>query len=135
MINAEKLLYQPNKSGSTYVVFFILLNMLFTILTLKSMDMTINLGIFTLFNILVSLVGFLASTKYSIYKMKWAYGGTLFSLWQAGRIFFIPEELDAALTFYLTIILLVSAGCLLIGSLITIRKTKIRNDFEASQTA
>lgn len=133
MNNPEKMSYQVNKSGSDFVVFFIALNMVYTIFTLKFMPITLAIGTFTLFNIAISLVAFLGSTKYKIYQIKWAYGGIVLALIQAGRILFLPVEFEPGLRMFLIVVLELSAVLLVIGSLITIRKSKVKQAFEQTQ--
>jgi hypothetical protein len=133
MINPEKMQYQENKSGSSMVTIFILLNMFYTIMMLKSMPMTMAIGSFTMINILISLVAFLASTNFKIYKLKWAYGGVVGAIIQALRFGAIPDSFSSGLKILLLVSLEVSAILLLVGSIITIIKTKAKEKYELEE--
>lgn len=135
MNNPEKMLYQVNKSGSNFVIIFILLNMFYTIVSLKFMPMTILIGSFTITNIAISLVGFLGSTKCKMYNINWAYFGVIGAIAQAIRFLEIPATFDGNLWTLLFITLEVSAISLLAGSIITINKSKIKTNFEQAQTS
>lgn len=135
MNNPEKMLYQVNKSGSNLVVIFILLNMLYTIVSLTYMPMTVFIGTFTIVNIIISLAAFLGSTKFKVYNIKWAYAGLVGAVAQAIRFIEIPSVFDSGLRSMLFITLEVSAICLLVGSIITIKKSRIKTSYEQSQTS
>lgn len=135
MINPEKMLYQVNKSGSNLIVLFILINMFYTILALTYMPLTILVGSFTIVNIVISLAGFLGSTKCKVYNIKWAYAGVVGAILQAVRFVEIPASFDADLRMILIIALELSAVALLAGSIITIRKSIIKNNYEKTQAS
>lgn len=135
MINPEKMLYQVNKSGSNLIIVFILLNMFYTIQTLTYMPLTILVGSFTIVNIIISLAGFLGSTKCKVYNIKWAYAGVVGAILQAVRFIEIPASFDSGLRMTLFIALELSAVALLAGSIITIQKSKIKNDYEKAQAS
>lgn len=135
MINPEKMLYQVNKSGSNLIVLFILINMFYTILALTYMPLTILVGSFTIVNIVISLAGFLGSTKCKVYNIKWAYAGVVGAILQAVRFVEIPASFDADLRMILIVALELSAVALLAGSIITIRKSIIKNNYEKTQAS
>lgn len=135
MNKADKLLYQENVAGANLVVVFVLLNMVFTIFNLRNMPVMYDIGIFVMYNILVSLVGFLASTKMRIYKKKWAYVGFVIALVQFFRITRIPDVYEAGLTMVLTVMVVISAVSMIAGSVITMRRSTLKNDYEASLKA
>lgn len=137
MKNIEKMLYQENKLGSSLVVLFIVLNMAYTIFNLKNMPVEFSLGVFVMFNIILSLVGFLASTKMKVYLVKWGYFGILLSIVQVFRVANIPEGYETLLNTSLVVLVLTSAVALFAGSLITIiksgKKTAYENDLKSQQ--
>ena len=135
MNNPEKMLYQVNKSGSNLIILFILLNVFYTIVSLKYMPMTILIGSFTIVNIAISLMGFLGSTKCKLYNINWAYAFVVGAIAQAVRFFEIPATFDPSLRLLLIVTLELSAISLLAGALITINKCKIKTKFELAQTS
>ncbi len=130
MNKADKMLYQENKLGSGFVVLYIITNMAFTIFNLKNMPVDIDLGGFIMLNILLSLVGFLASTKMKVYLIKWGNAGIVLGLFQFIRLMTIPEGYTATLDMSLKALLVASGICMLIGSIVTIRRSKIKDTYE-----
>jgi len=135
MNKADKMLYQENVAGSDLVVLFVVLNMIFTIMNLRDMPIDLNIGIFVMYNILLSLVTFLASTKMKIYKINWGYAGLVIAAIQILRIFRIPEGYSANFEMSLKALVIGSAIALAMGSVITIRRSAIKNKYEASLEA
>lgn len=132
MIQAEKLIYQENKLSANLIVLYISLNMLYTIMTLEKMPVNLFIGSFTLINIILSLVGFLVSTKCKAYDINWAYAGLGLAAFQFLRFFFIPDGFEPSYKLLLIVVLLSSAVALLVGSLITIKRAKIKNTYTQS---
>lgn len=132
MKNVEKMLYQENKLGSSLVVLFVVLNMAFTIFNLKNMPVEFSLGVFVMFNIVLSLTGFLASTKMKVYLIKWGYFGVVLSIVQVVRVMNIPEGYEANLNTALVALVLTSAASLLAGSIVTIIKSGKKTAYENS---
>lgn len=135
MNKADKLLYQENKAGSNLVVLFVLLNVAFTIYNLRVMPVDLDVGIFVMYNILVSLVAFLASTMMLRYNKRWGYAGLVIAVIQFLRIFNIPEGYETGFDLTLKAMVVLSAVCLLAGSIITIRRATIKSKYEAQLKA
>lgn len=132
---AEKMLYQENKLGADLVIMFILLNMVFTIFNLRDMPIDTNIGIFTMYNILLSLAAFLASTKMRVYNSKWAYTFIAVAVIQCFRVLRIPTEYEAGFRSTLMAFVFASAVALVVGCVITIRRTAVKTAYENSLKA
>ena len=130
MNKADKLLYQENKAGSNLVVLFVILNMAYTIYNLRVMPVDMNVGIFVMYNIVVSLLAFLASTKMRTYNKSWGYAGLVIAVVQLFRIIRLPDVYETG--FYMTLVAMIvlSAVFMIAGSLITIRRSTIKNEYE-----
>lgn len=132
---AEKMLYQENKLGADLVVLFIILNMVFTIFNLRFMPIDMNIGIFTMYNIVLSLAAFLASTKMRVYNSRWAYAFILVAVVQCFRVIRIPDVYEASFTNLLMGLVFVSAAFLVAGSVVTIRRSAVKTAYEKSLPA
>lgn len=135
MNKADKLLYQENKTGSNFVMGFVMLNMAFTVYNLRVMPIDLNVGMFVMYNIFISLVGFLASTKMKIYHKKWAYAGLVIALAQLFRILSIPDVYESGFYMILVTMVVLSAVFMVAGSLITIRRSTIKEKYESGLNA
>ncbi len=135
MNKAEKYLFQENVAGANLVMLFVILNMIFTILNLRVMPVMYHIGISVMYNILVSLVGVLASTQVRAYSKAWAYIGFVIAVVQLLRIPTIPEVYEKGFTMALTVIIILSAVSIIAGSLITIRRATLKNNYESGLKA
>lgn len=135
MDKADKMLYQENVAGANLVVLFVVINMVFTIMNLRFMPIDLNIGIFVMYNILLSLITFLASTKMKVYKKKWGYAGVVIAVIQLFRVLNIPEGYTPGFEASLKAMVIGSAIVLVVGSVITIRRSAIKSKYEASLEA
>ncbi len=129
MQKGEKLVYQNNKSAYEFVLGFLLLNMLATILTLNYMAVNINIGAFIMLNIVLSLTSFLMAMKVKKYSFGWACGAIAISLLQLIRCFFLPEIEDSRTKLSIIVIMIISALLILVSGINTIIKAKIRLNY------
>ncbi|MDF2610302.1 MAG: hypothetical protein K0R92_1776 [Lachnospiraceae bacterium] len=129
MANGEKLFYQDNKTGYSLVLGFILLNIAATIFTLKSMYIDYNIGIFTLYNIILTLLSFLAAVKLKKYSLNWAIFSLMICFLQVIRSFRIPELKNSDMKQLIVILMLSSTVLLFLGGITTIAKVKVKKKY------
>lgn len=129
MAKGEKLFYQDNKTGYSLVLGFILINIAATIFTLKAMYINFNIGIFTLYNIILTLISFLAAIKLKKYSLNWALFVFVISFLQVIRSFRLPELKNADLKQLIIILMLSSTVLLFLGGITTISKFKVRKNY------
>ncbi len=133
MKNPEKMLYQENTLASNFIMIFIILNLVFTIFTMNNMPVNSSVGTFTMLNILLSLLGFLASTKCKIYKKNWGYFALIIGVAQIFRFIVLPMEIAQGMRMFLIVTLEISAFAMIIGSIITINRATVRQRFIDAQ--
>jgi hypothetical protein len=96
------------------------------------MPVDLWIGGVTLYSIGLSLVGFLASTKYKIYNIKWAKFGIFLAITQGLRLLIIPDGLTPGIRIFVTVVLFISAVLALASALVTISRCKKRQAYIAS---
>ncbi len=129
MVKGEKLYYQENKLAYSCVIGFIILNVATTILTLRSMTIDFYIGIFTMYNIMLTLISFLAAVKLKKYSSIWAIIALIISFIQFIRCFKMPELKNEEMSLVIIVMMLVSAVLLLLSGIITLTKAKVRENY------
>ncbi|WP_058485789.1 hypothetical protein [Defluviitalea phaphyphila] len=121
-MNKEKRLYQKNNLGYNFVIWFIILNTIYTIFKLNSMPVNLDIGIFVVITIILSLMGFLIAVKVRSYSLFWSYGSCVIGIIQLVRYFFDMGNIDIILSAYL----IVSAICIILAGFVSIKRSKER---------
>lgn len=139
MRNVERKLYQKNKLGYSFILFFIALNVVYSIFMLNNMETNAQLGIFIFITILFFLLGFLTGIKIQAYSKPWSYVAIIMGLIQFSRMFVGEYILEANQLFILNIVLIASAlSCItagVVGYINTVkRENYIENDEEFKKT-
>lgn len=131
----EKYLYIENKSGYNFVLLFIILNIVAFLTSLDKIVIDSGIMVYSLFNILLSLLTFLAATQQKVYSKKWAYLSVLIAVVQFVRVFLsVPVYRDTSVELFVNSLIIISAVSLVVGSVITIRKNKLRIKAEGLQS-
>lgn len=125
----EKRLYQNNVLGYNLVIGFIILNTIYSILTLKNMVLNYKIGIFVMTNIILSLVSFLAAVKVKNYSILWSYSTFGIGIFQAIRLFLENGIFIDRGNTYLTIIMIISIVSVISGSIVSIIRSNKRRSF------
>ena len=129
MNTSEKRLYLENSLSQQLILLYIAGNTLFTILYINNMSVDVQLGLFILLNIALSLVAFLMAVRQKMYASLWGYVGIAFAVFQFARLLWMPEEIVGGVRF-LSIALLIGTGIsALVGSMICVRRSQERRDF------
>lgn len=135
-IKADKMRYQTNGQAYGFILLGLAISVaaLFAIITPPTVVPDFTTAIEILINIVLLLVTFLAAERCKFYDRKWANVVIVIAVVHVLRIFYVPTRLVAngqitALQYtMITILLLVSALFLILGGLITMRKSKILHD-------
>lgn len=125
----EKWLYVENSRSQQFVLLYILGNTLFIILYVNNMNVDLDLGLFVLFNIALTLFAFLMAVRQKVYDLIWGYAGLALAAYQVFRMLWIPAEIEPPLRLFLQGLLLVTGVLLFVGSLICIRRSKERRQY------
>ena len=130
----EKFLYIENKSGYYFVLLFIVLNIVAFLTSLDRSVIDSGIMVYSMFNILLSLLTFLAATQQKIYSKKWAYISLVIAVVQVIRVFLsVPVYRDTSIELFINSLLIVSAVSLVVGSAITLWKNNLRQEAEGLQ--
>lgn len=130
----EKFLYIENKSGYNFVLLFIVLNIVAFLTSLDRIVIDSGIMVYSMFNILLSLLTFLAATQQKIYSKKWAYISLVIAVVQVIRVFLsVPVYRDTSIELFINSLLIVSAVSLVVGSAITLWKNNLRQEAEGLQ--
>lgn len=124
-IDYEISVFKPNRLDFCWVMLFIVLNTIITFQSTSLMEYTIRIFIFDLFNIVLTLVMFLAAEQIKKYHKEWSYIVIGIGVFQWVHLAFSPARTNTVMNivlYILTGILAVYAG---ISSLIkSINRTK-----------
>ena len=127
-IDYEISVFKPNRLDFCWVMLFIVLNTIITFQSTSLMEYTIRIFIFDLFNIVLTLVMFLAAEQIKKYHKEWSYIVIGIGVFQWVHLAFLPARTNTVMNivlYILTGILAVYAG---ISSLIkSINRTKFIN--------
>lgn len=129
MNKGEKLLYQDNKSGYKLILAFIVLNTFITIFVLRSMTINTAIGVFVMYNIVLSLVSFLAAIKVKKYSMGYAVFSLALGVLQFIVSFNMPKLSDPGRNTLVTLLTIAEALIVITAGVITIIKSKIRKNY------
>jgi hypothetical protein len=125
----EKKLYQNNILGYNLVMGFIILNTIYTIFTLKSMELNYNIGIFIMLNIVLSLLSFLDAVKVKSYSIMWSYITFFIGIFQILRFLLWENKFFNRGNIMLGIIYLLSIFCIFLSSFISLIRSKKRQKY------
>lgn len=129
MAKGEKLLYQENKSAYGLVLGFLMLNLAITLFVLRAMAVNAGIGVFIMYNIVLSLVGFLVAIKIKKYSMGFGVFTIILGVFHF-VVNFIMTGLPASTQNPAATLLTALASLMLAaGGIITIRKTKLRRQY------
>ncbi len=125
----EKRLYLANSLSQQLILLYILGNTAFTIFYVVNMAVEVQLGIFVMVNIALSLIAFLTAVRQKNYDIRWGYVGIALGLFQLIRLIWMPEELTGSLRILLIALLLATSGLALAGSIISVKRSQERQKF------
>jgi len=129
MKTGEKRLYVENTLSQQLILLWLVGNTIFTLLQVNNMEVTMQLGFFSMLNIALSLFAFLVAVRQKVYKIEWAYLGLGLAIFQCARLFWIPEEIVNPIRLYIQILLVVTSAAALIGSIICIQRSQERQRY------
>lgn len=129
MKNKEILLYSQNNISQQLLMFYLLGNTAFTIFFANTVDVDVDLGLFILLNIILSLLGFLTAVRQRVYAIFWGYVGLGIGVFQLLRLIWIPEEIMNPLRLALFGMLIVSGSLAIIASVMCVRRTTDREQY------
>lgn len=125
MSKNEKFLYQENKLAYDLVLAALAVNTAIVILVLKAMEVNYLIGSVIMFNIVLSLFGFLLAIKLKKYFKNWAIAAFIVAIIQYMRIVTLPELENLKLVLFLDTLLVISGTFMLLAGVITFsRATK-----------
>jgi len=122
----QRRLYEKNKIGYVLVLFHIVLNVFYSINTIKHMDTSYDVGIFIMITIMLLLVGFLTAVKVQNYSMVWSMVAIIIGLFQFSRLLFTDNPVDGMFGSVLIIALVLSGIFCVLGGLVSIKNTQVR---------
>lgn len=131
MNKPEKLLYLENSLSQQLIMFYLLGNTAFTIFYVVNMDVDLQLGVFVMVNIFLSLLAFLTAVRQKLYVIQWGYVGLAMAAFQLIRLLWMPEELAGSLRVLLVVLAIVTSAAAFAGSIICIRRSLARSKFIA----
>ena len=129
MKTPEQRLYVENSLSQQLIVFSIGRLTLFNILYINNMNVDLQLGIFIMVNIILSLVAFLMAVRQKSYSAFWGYAGIALALFQFARLLWVPEEIVGSVRFISVGLLIATGISALIGSIICIKLSQERQKF------
>ena len=129
MSKSEKRLYLENSLSQQLIMIYIAGNTIFTILYINNMTVDVQLGIFILLNIALSLVAFLMAVRQKMYANLWGYGGLAFAAFQFARLLWMPEEIVGNVRFFSVALLIGTGISALVGSIICIKRSQERREY------
>ncbi|MDC7221041.1 MAG: hypothetical protein PQJ59_13985 [Spirochaetales bacterium] len=131
MKHKERRIFQKNKIGFLLILAFIILNTVYSIYTLNSMEKDYFLGSFTMQTILLLLFGFLTAVKVQNYtNTAWCLAAVVLGAYQAVRILFVQTGAVGGQLAFLNIVLILSAGFAIAGGVLSFIWTKERQSIE-----
>lgn len=119
-------LYEDNKTGFTLVLLHIILNVVYSIFTIKNMETNYEVGIFIMTTIILLLLGFLTAVKVQKYSMPFSFVAIIIGLFQFTRPFFANNTASEGLTTTLNAFLILSGIVCVLGGIVSIRNARIR---------
>jgi hypothetical protein len=125
----EKRLYLENATSQGLILLYILGNTIFTILYVNNIFVTLQLGVFVMVNIGLSLLAFLMAVRQKTYAIRWAYLGIALAIFQLVRLFWIPVEIVNPMRMILQVLLIATAGVLLAASIVCMKRATERQHF------
>ena len=129
MNTIEKRLYLENSRSQQLIMLYLLGNTAFTIFYVVNMAVDLQLGIFVMVNIFLSLLAFLAAVRQKMYVTQWGYIGLAMAAFQLIRLLWMPEELTGSLRILLVALLIATSISAFIGSIICVRRSQERAKF------
>lgn len=112
-IDQEITIFKPNVIDFAWTMVFIILNTVLTIKSTSLMEYTIRIFIFDIFNIVLTLVMFLAAEQIKKYHKEWSYVVIGVGIFQLIHLAFLPENTNTAFNivlYVLTGVLAIYAG-------------------------
>lgn len=103
-IDHEISVFKPNRLDFFWLMLFILLNTIITFQSTSVMDYTIRIFLFDLFNIVLTLVMFLAAEQIKKYHKTWSYVVIGVGVFQWIHLAFLPEKTNTVLNIILYVI-------------------------------
>lgn len=129
MSNIEKKLYQKNKLGRSFVIFFILFNVAYSIFVLNHMDINYDIGLFIMTTILLLLVGFLTSVKVEAYSLLWSVVAGALGVFQFTRFLFTEYVVEGTLETVIPVLLVLSGVSAIIGCVVSLNVSMKRKHY------
>jgi hypothetical protein len=129
MSNIEKRLYLENSLSQQLIMLYLLGNTAFTIFYVINMAVDVQLGVFVMVNIFLSLLAFLTAVRQKMYIIQWGYVGLAMTAFQLIRLLWIPEELTGFLRIFLVALLIATSVSAFAGSIICIKRSQERSKF------
>lgn len=96
--------YKPDSFNFFWLMIFLVLNTISAMNSTTLMEYSIRVFSFSLFNILLTLLMFLAAEKIKNYHIGWSYGVIGIGIVQLCRLLILPEKTNTALNIGLYII-------------------------------
>ena len=131
MSNIEKRLYLENSLSQQLIMLYLLGNTAFTIFYVINMAVDVQLGVFVMVNIFLSLLAFLTAVRQKMYVIQWGYVGLAMAAFQLIRLLWIPEELTGSLRIFLVALLIATSVSAFVGSITCIKRSQERSKFIA----
>ncbi len=103
-IDQEITIFRPNMIDFFWLMVFIILNTILTIYSTSLMEYTIRIFIFDIFNIVLTLIMFLAAEQIKKYHKEWSYGVIVIGIFQLLHLTFLPAKTNTVLNIILYII-------------------------------
>lgn len=103
-IDLEISVFKPNRLDFFWLMIFIILNTIITFQSTSLMDYTIRIFIYDLFNIVLTLVMFLAAEQIKKYHKVWSYVVIGVGIFQLIHLAFLPEKTDTVMNIVLYVI-------------------------------
>ncbi len=133
MKRTERLLYEKNKPAQLLILLSIVLNALYSIFVLNSLDKNAGIGLLVILTIFLLLLGFLVAVKVSTYSEFWSYGAMGMGVFQVIRIFFSNHNLQGSMATIMGIVLVASGVACIAGGLFSLKRTKQRSQLHEQQ--
>lgn len=130
----EKYLYIENKSGYSFVLLSIIINGTGLLYSMDRIVVNNQILWYVILNIILTLFIFLDATEQKLYSKKWANVSFLVAAVQILRLFIQPDFKDANTEMIVNITLILSTISLVAGSLITLKKARMREEAASLQT-
>ena len=131
-LDLDIMCFKPDKLSGFMVMLFAAINVVLTLLSVAKMEYTMRVFIFSMYNIVLTLVVLMASSMVKMYKPGWSISLIAIGAIQLARLAIIPNNTNTALNISLYVI---SGLILVLTGLYSLYVSMLRKNYLAEREA